>query len=76
MCLISQVCKCIEILRRILGYTIYLSCVYIINDDMPLGAILDHSFRRDDGIVYLFSLGQPHLNVITITIKGRNTSVN
>lgn len=43
---------------------------------MPLGGILDHSFWRDDGIVYLFSLGQPHLNVITITIKGRNTSVN
>lgn len=41
---------------------------------MPLGGILDHSFWRDDGIVYLFSLGQPHLNVITI--KGRNTSVN
>jgi len=41
---------------------------------MPLGGILDHSFRRDDGIVCLFCLGQPHLRMKTI--KGINVSAN
>lgn len=44
------------------GYILYLDSDYIIIDDMPPGGILDHSFRPDDGIVYLFSFGQPHSN--------------